>query len=343
MQVFAMDLFFSLPRLRIRQCESIAFALFVGIFCFSAFAEKVLIYDEEKGIIFVDKEQLAGVSRKNKEAQKKLPSASIDAERPRALSNGKTIDASIQRGRHKDPPDVYFQSGLQYFKDDNFEDALKNFTRADSLDPQPKYVLWMGKTLRQLHKVDRLLFFMNRIVTIYPESDVADDALFEIAFCYQTNNDYERAIKAYTKLAEQYPFGTSFSNGESFRDLAHKQCQVMRAGIISSLKMLGYQGDDLESLYREFQKSSGLSVSGLGNMETIQAIKAAYDNFLKGEVAKTQRQERMNKYRPVGLSLCFILLINCGLILMLNRKIAARRKQIVALNQVLSDLSIGAL
>jgi tetratricopeptide (TPR) repeat protein len=201
----------------------------------------------------------------------------------------------------------------------------------------------MGKTLRQLHKVDRLLFVMNRIVTIYPESDVADDALFEIAFCYQTNNDYERAMKAYTKLAEQYPFGTSFSNGESFRDLAHKQCQVMRADMISSLKMLGYQGDDLESIYREFQKNNGLAVSGLGNIETIQAIKTSYDNYLKMEAAKTQRQARMNKYRPIALSLCIILFINFGSLLILNRKIAARRKQVVTLNQVLSELSTGAL
>jgi tetratricopeptide (TPR) repeat protein len=338
-----MDSFFPLFRLRLRCCVRVAFVLFVGIFCFSAFAEKMLIYDEEKGIIFVDKEQEAGVSKKSKQSPQKLPSGSIETERPRSLSNGKTIDASIQRGRHKDPPDVYFQSGLQYFKDDNFEDALKNFTHADSLDPQPKYVLWMGKTLRQLHKVDRLLFVMNRIVTIYPESDVADDALFEIAFCYQTNNDYERAIKAYTKLAEQYPFGTSFSNGESFRDLAHKQCQVMRAGMISSLKMLGYQGDDLESLYREFQKDNGLAVSGLGNVETVQAIKAAYENYLKNEAAKTLRQARLTKYMTAAYTLCAVLLLNLGVIFMLNRKIAARRKQVVALQQVLSELVVGAL
>ena len=282
------------------------------------------------------------IDKKKETRAKKAASGPVEREKPRFTTKGKTIDASIQRGRQKDPPDVYFQSGLQYFKNGNFDDALKNFTHADSLDPQPKYVLWMGKTFRQLHKDDRLLFIMNRIVTTFPESDVADDALFEIAFCYQTNNDYDKAIKTYTKLAEQYPFGTSFSNGESFRDLAHKQCQVMRAEMISTLKILGYKGDDLELLYREFQKSKGMAVSGVGDAETIQTIKAAYADYLATEAAKARRQGRVDKYRAVSLALGALLLINCVLLLVINRKIAARRRQLALLEQELSELSLDA-
>ncbi len=304
----------------------------------------MLLYDEEKGIVFVDKEQgKTAASVPKKESVKKPVAATIDREKPRAAPDGKTIDASIQRGRHKDPPEVYFQSGLQYFKNGTYEDALKNFTRADSLDPQPKYVLWMGKTLRRLNKDDQLLFFMNRIVMTYPESDAADDALFEIAFCYQTNNDYDKAIKTYTKLSEQYPFGTSFSNGESFRELAHKQCQAMRSEMISTLKIFGYREDDLESLYREFQKSHALPASGIGDAETIRAIKAAYEDYLTTEAAKTRRQARVVKYRLAELALCGILVINCILLLIIHRKITAKRRQLASLAQVLSDLSMDAL
>ncbi|HEX7509780.1 MAG TPA: tetratricopeptide repeat protein, partial [Chitinivibrionales bacterium] len=115
------------------------------------YAEKVLIYDEEKGIMFVDKDKAGTASPGKKEpAAAKAPSAwAVPRERPRNFTNGKTVDGTIQRGRQKDPPEVYFESGLQYFKNGNFEDALKNFTHADSLDPQPRYMLWMGKTLRQ--------------------------------------------------------------------------------------------------------------------------------------------------------------------------------------------------
>jgi tetratricopeptide (TPR) repeat protein len=320
-----------------------AFPLILFVLLCSAFGDKVLIYDEEKGIIFSDGKQEPAARpsdfKKPDEEQKKTYPAVVERRRPQPVSDGKTVDASIQRGRQKDPPEVYFQSGLQYFKSNNFDDALKNFTYADSLDPQAKYVLWMGKTLRQMHKYDRLLFLMNRIVTTYPESDVADDALFEIAFCYQATGDYDKAIKAYTKLAEQYPFGTSFSNGESFRDLAHKQCQVMRADMISSLNLLGFEGDDLEALYRAFQKKRGLAESGLGDAQTVPAIKAAYNDYLSKESAKSQRQALIDKYRSAAIALAAVLFINLILMIVFNRKISAKSRQIASLTQVLSDLS----
>ena len=258
-------------------------------------AEKTLIYDEEKGVMFVDKDQAAAPRGKKDASAIKNPAL----EKERSVTSGRGVSplADLQRGRQKDPPEVYFESGLQYFKNENFDDALKNFTHADSLDPQPKYMLWMGKSLRQLRKFDQLLFTMNRLVTTYPESDVADDALFEIAFCYQTNDDYAKAEKAYTKLSEQYPFGTSYSNGESFRDIAHKQCQMMRSEIFSMLKFLGYEGEDIESLYASFQKSKDMPVTGLGNRATVLAIKAAYRDYLKTQEIRAVRQERIQKYR----------------------------------------------
>jgi tetratricopeptide (TPR) repeat protein len=232
---------------------------------------------------------------------------------------------------------------LQYFKDGNYQDALKNFTHSDSLDPQPKYVLWMGKALRQMHKDDQLLFVMNRLVATYPESDVADDALFEIAFCYQTNDDYDMALKTYTKLAEQYPFGTSFSNGESFRALATKQCRLMRAETASTLKILGFTGDDVESLYRAFQKEKGLAITGAGDRQTIKAIKAAYGDYLSAQADSALRRERIGKYRAAALGLCGLLFINCSALFIVNKKMRARRKNLFVLQQMLSELSTGAL
>jgi len=305
------------------------------------YAEKVLIYDEEKGIMFVDKDNAGTASPGKKEpAAAKAPSAwAVQKERPRNFTNGKTVDGTIQRGRQKDPPEVYFESGLQYFKNGNFEDALKNFTHADSLDPQPRYMLWMGKTLRQVQKYDQLLFVMNRLVTTYPESDVADDALFEIAFCYQANDEYALAEKTYRKLAEQYPFGTSYSNGESFRAVAHKQCTLMRSEIVSMLTILGGAGNDIEALYSRFQKSKGLPETGIGNRPTVKAIKAAYADYLIAQEVLALRQARIQKYRAAALTLCAGLLANCLFLSIINRKIAARRKALSMLSQTLSDLS----
>jgi len=315
--------------------------LVILFFSVLAFSEKVLIYDEEKGVMFVDKEDLQKTASQKKETGT-LKNPILQTEKPHAPFDGKTIDASIQRGRQKDPPSVYFESGLQYFKNGNYDDALKNFTHADSLDPQPKYILWMGKTLRQMGKHDQQMFMMERIITTYPESDVADDALFEIAFSYQANDDYDRAEKTYIRLAEQYPFGTSFSNGESFREISHKQVQTMRAEMTSTLKILGFKGDDGEALYTAFQKEKGLSVTGTGTAMTVKAIKAAYGKFLEKEAAKARRQERIGKYRTLALVLCGLLGLNLILLLVAQRSIISKRKQCAALSQTLSELTIGA-
>ena len=320
---------FSLPHLS---------AVAVLLFCSSAFSEKVLIYDEEKGIMLVDKNNPQSSS-----SQKKESTTLKSGERPRNLSDGKTVDATIQRGRQKDPPSVYFESGLQYFKNGNFDDALRNFTHADSLDPQPKFVLWMGKALRQMGKYEQQIFMMNRIITTYPESDVADDALFEIAFSYQANDDYDRAGKTYSRLAEQYPFGTSFSNGESFRDIAHKQVQLMRAEMTSTLKILGFSGDDEESLYTAFQKENGLPVTGRGTAATVKAIKTAYGKFSEKEAAKARHLDRVNKYRTMAFVLCGLLAVNALALFFLHGNIMAKRKHLATLFQTLSDLNTGAL
>jgi tetratricopeptide (TPR) repeat protein len=312
--------------------------LAVLLFCCAAFSEKVLIYDEEKGIMLVDKD-----NPQTSSALKKETNTPKNAERLHTLSDGKTVDATIQRGRQKDPPSVYFESGLQYFKNGNFDDALRNFTRADSLDPQPKYILWMGKALRQMGKYQQQIFMMQRIITTYPESDVADDALFEIAFSYQANDDYDRAEKTYSRLAEQYPFGTSFSNGENFRDIAHKQVQMMRAEMASTLKILGFTGNDEEALYAAFQKEKGLPVTGAGTPATVKAIKAAHGKFLEAEAARARRQERVGKYRTMAFVLCGLLAANALGLLVMQRNIMAKRKHLAALYQTLSDLNTGAL
>jgi tetratricopeptide (TPR) repeat protein len=320
-----------------------AIGIVCSLFNYCLFAEKVLSYDEEKGIIFIDKDQTTAPVKKPNQPPAKSSFSRVGRETQERPSNGKLVDASIQRGRQKDPPEIYFESGLQYFKNRNFDDALRNFTHADSLDPQPKYALWMGKTFRQLNKNDRLLFTMNRIVTTYPESDVADDALFEIAFYYQTNNNYDMAMKTYTKLAEQYPFGTSFSNGENFREIAYKQCQTMRAEMITIFNALGFKGEDPGSLISAFQKSQCLNLTGTGNAETIVAMRTMYNDYLKMEAVKALRRERLDKFQIAAFMLCGVLFFNCIFLLLCNRKIAAQSKQLATLKQTLFELSMDAL
>jgi tetratricopeptide (TPR) repeat protein len=319
--------------------------LFLLLFLFSnGFSEKILIYDEEKGIIFIDKdskEQKKDLGKKTPEdaKEKKKDSKKTSLE---GLSK-QFIDTSLIAGRKKEPPEAYFKAGLQFFKAGNYTEALKLFLYADSLDPQPVYSLWIGKSYRQLGKREQHLFLMNKILKIYPESDVADDALFEIAFSYQKSDDYENAIKYYTMLMEQYPFGTSYSNGESFRDVAKKQKQIMRSEMISTLKILGYKGTELEDLYSDFQKANNLPVTGIGDIKTVSLIKQEYKNYIKKEEQKFIKQKKVKKYLNISFFLIAFNLLIIFCMILIRFKITSMKKHLEVLSQTLADLDLKKL
>jgi len=300
-------------------------------------SERVLMYDEEKGIIFVDKDE-AG--------KPKLPRAEPavkPAERHDFASHPKNVDDGLIKGKKKDPSGVYFESGLQYFKAGNYDDALRQFIHADSTDPQPVYSLWIGKTYRQLGKGDQVLFIMKRILSTYPDSSVAADALFEIGFYYQTSGDFAKAALTYSQLTEQFPFSKSYSNGEEFREVAKRLKQMMRSEMISTLKILGYKGDEADDLVRGFQKAKDLEVTGQPDQKTVRAMKNDYREYQVREEKKTVAQFRASRYMKwSALIACLCLLCATAMVF---ARISARgaKKQVIALSQSSSDIDIRNL
>jgi TolA-binding protein len=319
----------------------------------NVFAEKVLMYDEEKGIIFVDKATGKILSQTVPSAKQTAPATGNPLEteeQPAPVSRpqkkGLRVVApgqDIHQGRKKDPASIYYQSAIEYFRNKDYQSALKNFLYADSKDPNPIYTLWIGKTYRQLGKYDQMLLSMQSILHIYPESDVADDALFEIAFLYQVTDNYDSAIIMYSQLAERYPFGTSFSNGEEFLAMAREQRKTMRSEMISNLNLLGYRGDDLDVLYSTFQKARGLPVTGKGDQETIKLIKADYTAFLNRDAALEAQRAVMSKLFSWMVGIGAVLLINCIILLLFIFSARRKAKQVQSLQKVIKQLDTQSL
>lgn len=284
-------------------------------------AEKILVYDEEKGIIFVEKDSV-----KQPHSQPRAANPSPEPLPAQIPSTPSSSDDDIHRGRHKDPPQVDFKSGLEYFRNRDYTNALKNFLHAQSKEALPEYALWIGKTHRQLGDYGSMLNTMNRILKQHPTSDVADDALFEIAFYYQTTDEYHKALTLYTQLAEQYPFGVSYSNGEEFRELAREQRQAMRAEIVAALNLLGFDGEEMEPLVSAYQHGRQLSVSGTPDRATVRAIKE------DRKVVEDERSAQLNLERfgkrhhtislVVGAVLCVVIIMQIVLFRTLRRRLA---------------------
>jgi tetratricopeptide (TPR) repeat protein len=308
------------------------------IVCFginSAFAEKELMYDPEKGIIFVDKESSA--------APATIPSDKPAKPVKRAKSLKATTNPDIHVGRKKDPPELYFRSGLEYYKNGDFNNALKNFSFADSVDHRPEYRLWIGKTLRSLGKIDEMLKTMIRIIKDEPDCDVADDVLFELAVHYKMTDDYDKATQLFSQLIEQYPFGQAFSTGEELREIAREQRRLMRAEMINILTILGFIGEDLPTSYRNFQKANKLPVTEVGDRKTVQAIKEQHRLYLEQEEKKSQQKARFDRYSIWIYCAVAAGVLNILLLLLLLSKVQARKRHLAELHKMISDLDVKKL
>ncbi len=310
-------------------CQFIPFLLCCIIHSF-LYAEKVIIYDPVKGIILVDKNN-ADKQRKNTHnspiTQKQKNSSSVN----------------LHIGRKKDPPELYFKSGLEYFQNGDYKNALKNFSYADSVSPSPQYMLWKAKTYRQMGDFDKMLFIMQQIIEYFPDSDVADDALFELALHYQETDDYERASLLYTRLTEQYPFGLLFSTGEELREIAREQKKLMRAELINLLSILGFSGDELAANIRSFQKSNNLEITGNADQKTVQLIRTRHTEFLHEEQKQLLEQKNREKSSLMLLGAAAVSLLTLGLLVLLRLKINAKIQNIAELRKIITDLDLSKL
>ena len=319
------------PQLGILVCSSLTFTLF---------AEKELMYDPEKGIIFVEKGSSGAARGSRTPAENNVEKP---ARQPKKRQAGAKSSSDIHIGRKKDPPELYFRSGLEYYKNSDFNNALKNFIFADSVKHRPEYRLWIGKTQRSLGRIDDMLKTMFTIIKSEPDCDVADDALFELGIYYKSVDDYDKATQLFSQLIEQYPFGLAYSSGEELREIAREQRRLMRAEMINILTTLGYIGEDLPAGYRKFQKAGKMPVTETGDRQTIKAIKEAHRLYLEQEEQKTETQRRLSRYSSWLYGAIAAGAVNILLLLLLLSKIRARRRNIGELQKIISDLDVKKL
>ncbi|MBN1758773.1 MAG: tetratricopeptide repeat protein [Chitinispirillaceae bacterium] len=307
-------------------------------------AEKELMYDPEKGIIFVEKGTAApsGKPAETSRSQKLQPE-NRSQQRTKTASRRSHSRSDLHIGRKKDPPELYFRSGLEYYKNGDFTNALKNFTFADSVHHRPEYRLWIGKTLRSLGRIDEMLKTMFTIIKNEPDCDVADDALFELGLHYKNVDDYDKATQLYSQLIEQYPFAMAYPTGEELREIAREQRRLMRAEMINILTILGYIDEDLPSSYRNFQEKNGLPVTGTGDRQTILAIKKQHREYLEQEERKVQKKQRFERYSVWLYGAIGIGTINILLLLLLLSKVKAHKRHITEMHKIISDLNVQKL
>jgi tetratricopeptide (TPR) repeat protein len=306
------------------------------------FAEKGINYDPEKGIIFTDDNT---AKKPAVPGPKSTPEYKKPAQpHPASLGGQPDIKSKdLYYNRKKDPPEVYYKSGLEYFKNEDFSNALKNFNYADSLASLPLYKLWKAKTLRRLNKIPAMFRLLNEIATKYDNSDIADDALLELSVYYKSINDYDKALETLTKLIEQYPFGISSATGEELPAIARDQRRLIRQEMINSLAIIGYQEEELASAYTEFQKKNGLQVTGTGTIETVTLIKQQQEQLLQKQDEESEKALELQKYQWVMITCISLLFSTLILLIVLRLNINSRKKHLLELKDLLTELDTGKI
>jgi tetratricopeptide (TPR) repeat protein len=311
-------------------------------------AQNEILYDPEKGIMFVDKKdstKSAGTPKSPISSGKKVKQGDpfLGGSPPQIPVLSSHDSADLHVGRKKDPPTLYFMSGLEYFKNNDYTNALNNFLYADSVGKKPLFRLWVGKTWRQLDKPKKMLAIMKNILKNQAACDVADDALFEMAAYFQDIDDYDTASLLYIKLSEQYPFGESHSTGERYIDVAQEQRKMMRAEMNNMLAILGYTNEESSDNYRNFQKNHRLPETGVGDRATVQAIKKMYQKMLDREQLGAMIKKQAKRYllwAGVAGAVGFLnILLSFGLM----KGLLERKKHIAELKETIAELDMRTL
>jgi tetratricopeptide (TPR) repeat protein len=310
-----------------------------------AFAQNEIKYDPEKGIMIVDKKHpekkdtsatpMFSIDKSGKKAKEKT--FSTQSSMP-MLSSPDSTDLHV--GRKKDPSTLYFMSGLEYFKNADYSHALQNFTYADSIDPKPVFRLWIGKTRRQLGEGEKMLPLMEEIVKKYPTSDVADDALFEVACYYQGADDYDAASRLYTQLAEQYPFGESYSTGEKFGEIARECRKKMNAELSNMLAIAGYANEELSAAISGFQRDHRLQQTGEADPKTVGAIKKASQKLLDRDQENAEKTATTERYAKWAVLAGGAALLNLFLAIGLFFGIRAKQRYLRELTKTVADFTM---
>jgi tetratricopeptide (TPR) repeat protein len=96
-----------------------------------------------------------------------------------------------------------------------------------------QYFLEAFQLAKEQFFVDAIHIF-QKLVDDFPESDLADDALYDIGFCYYEMNQFQKSIEVLEEMIQKYPDGTitALENSNEFGKTAAKayylivQCNI---------------------------------------------------------------------------------------------------------------------
>lgn len=161
----------------------------------------------------------------------------------------------------------YYNKGIAASKEENFEEAISNYKKAVTVDPEFAFAYDnMGICYRRLNKYEEAIKAYEKSLKIDPNGSMP---LQNIAVAYIYKKEYKKAVKAYEKLGELQPdnpevfFGIGSVYTQYINDIEKGLDNMCKAYIMYIAIKSPYRTDAekyIQVLYSEFKKQDKLEM-----------------------------------------------------------------------------------
>jgi soluble lytic murein transglycosylase len=105
-------------------------------------------------------------------------------------------------------PEALYQTGFTFFREYNYDEAIKWFERAHAEFPAKKEgeqgYYWVGSSLQQAHRYEEAARRYSDFITAYPTSDLLEGAYRNVVDCLRYAGKFDEAIVRSRLIAQKY-------------------------------------------------------------------------------------------------------------------------------------------
>lgn len=104
--------------------------------------------------------------------------------------------------------EALYQTGFTFFREYNYDEAIKWFERAHAEFPAKKEgeqgYYWVGSSLQQAHRYEQAARRYSDFITAYPESDLLEGAYRNVVDCLRYAGKFEEAIEWSRRIVQVF-------------------------------------------------------------------------------------------------------------------------------------------
>lgn len=105
-------------------------------------------------------------------------------------------------------PEALYQTGFTFFREYNYDEAIKWFERAHAEFPAKKEgeqgYYWVGSSLQQAHRYEEGARRYSDFIAAYPASDLLEGAHRNLVDCLRYAGKFDEAIEASRRIVQKY-------------------------------------------------------------------------------------------------------------------------------------------